>query len=501
MPIDQHYVGRVVTKLQAQMRASILAPLAAFRRAYLPPVMVYFAYGALGLTAIADSFWVKSALNLSASELAGLSVWLTLPWAIKMVFGEMVDTIAIAGSQRRAYIFAGAGLIALSLLMLAATAGGWLTFARPDSLYTAAKIISVIGVVLQDVVADAMTTEVVPRVEADGRPREKTAIETDLAMVQIIGRIAVSLGAFCVAGLGGWLASRYSAATVFLLALIIPLLSVIGALLVEENKLELETRPTDWRMLNGGLAFGGFVSALGILGVAHAQEITFVVSLAVIGTMLWRLTRDMDAETKRRIFYAALIIFLFRATPNIGDGYRWFTIDRLGFDEAFYGVLDQIGTTMALVGLWLFAAFVARYRITTVLLWIVLAFAVLSIPTLLLVFEGHHWTQRVLGFGARSIAIFDSATANPIAGLSMIPLLTLIAINAPAKQRATWFALMSSFMNLALVAAEIATKWLNDIFVVERGVYGQLPALTVWATGLSIVIPLLALLAWRRRVD
>ena len=53
----------------------------------------------------------------------------------------------------------------------------------------------------------------------------------------------------------------------------------------------------------------------------------------------------------------------------------------------------------------------------------------------------------------------------------MIPLLTLIAFYAPPGHRATWFALMASFMNLALVAGQLQTKYLNQIFVVERGAH------------------------------
>ena len=36
------------------------------------------------------------------------------------------------------------------------------------------------------------------------------------------------------------------------------------------------------------------------------------------------------------------MIFIYRASPGVGEGYRWFTIDVLGFDEAFYGTLAQI---------------------------------------------------------------------------------------------------------------------------------------------------------------
>src|SRR5262245_24420239 len=103
-----------MTRLHAALAAALLTPIRAFRFAYLPLLMVYFAYGALGLFAVADSFWVKSELSLSPAALAQLGVWLTLPWAMKMVFGELVDTVPIAGSQRRVYVLIGASMIARS---------------------------------------------------------------------------------------------------------------------------------------------------------------------------------------------------------------------------------------------------------------------------------------------------------------------------------------------------------------------------------------------------
>ena len=45
----------------------------------------------------------------------------------------------------------------------------------------------------------------------------------------------------------------------------------------------------------------------------------------------------------------------------------------------------------------------------------------------------------------------------------MIPMLTLIALYAPAGHRATWFPLMASLMNLALVAGQLPTKYLNEL--------------------------------------
>ena len=480
------------------LERTFLAPVRAMRWAYLPLLMVYFAYGALGITAVADSFWVKKELTLSATALAQLGVWLTLPWAMKMVFGELVDTVPLYGSRRRAYVFLGAGLIAAGLLLLAGAAAQVIRIAPPEHLYIAAQLLIIIGVVIQDVVADAMSTEVVARVNPDGTKRSQADVDRDLGMVQILGRLALSIGAFCVAGLGGFLAGRLPYSTVFLIGLLIPLISMSGALLV---RLETsEQRPTDWTILGGGLAFGAFIALLGISGLRFNQEITFLVSLAVIVTMLKRVTAGIDPETRKRIAFAALIIFAFRATPSIGEGFRWFAIDKLGFDEAFFGTLAQIGAGVALAAAWFLSDFITRKPVATVLLWLTLLGFVLSLPTLILVFGGYEWTERVLGLGPRAIAVIDAAATSPLIQISMVPLLTLIAVYAPAAHRATWFALMASFLNLALIGGQLFTKYLNQLFVVERGSYGNLPALGVTVVLIGLIVPLFTILAVGRRI-
>ena len=101
---------------------------------------------------------------------------------------------------------------------------------------------------------------------------------------------------------------------------------------------------------------------------------------------------------------------------------------------------------------------------------------------------------------ARAIAVIDAAAASPFAQLSMIPLLSLIAFYAPPGQRATWFALMASLMNLALVAAQLQTKYFNEIFVVQRGDYSELGLLLITAALLGFVLPVGAIALFGRRV-
>jgi BT1 family len=480
------------------LTSSLLRPIQAFRLRYLPLVMVYFAYGALGLIDVARDMWVKEKLTWTPAELAGIGVWLTLPWTVKMVFGELVDSVPIFGSQRRSYILIGASCTAAGLVTLAGAAGGWLVFLRPDQLYVLGAILIVIGTVIQDVVADAMSTEVVARTDDEGHVRPEEDVKAELGMVQVLGRLSLSVGILSVAGLSGWLAGALDRTSVFLIGLVIPALSVVGVLMIRAETTVV--RPIDWRILGGGIAFGTVVAALGIGGVPYGQELVFLLSISVICTMLVIVTRDLDHKSRMAILFTTIIIFAFRATPSVGDGYFWWTLDVLKFDEAFYGHLRQTGALLGLVMLWLLSKQITEYSAKWTLLWIATAGTILTLPNVGLYYGLHHWTEQTFGFGARTIALIDAAAASPFAQLSMIPLLTLIAYYAPAGRRATWFALMASLMNLALVAGQLQTKYLNEVFTVGRGDYGELGVLLIIVTVLGFVIPVGTIALLGRRV-
>jgi MFS family permease len=479
---------------------NLLRPVRAFRPAYLPLIMVYFSYGALGLIDVTRDMWIKEALTLSPAELAGIAVWLTLPWTVKMVFGQLVDSVPIFGSQRRVYILIGAAFTAAGLLTLAGAAGRWpvLAFASAGQLYVGGALLIVLGTVIQDVVADAMSTEVVARNDAAGNPLPDEDVRAELGMVQVLGRLALSAGILAVAGLSGVLAGIFERETVFLIGLIVPAISISGSLLIKSEA--HERLPLDWRILGGGLAFGAAVVALALGGIPYAQEAVFAISMAVVCTMLVIVTRDLDSKSRRAILFAAIIIFAFRSSPTVGDGYFWWTLDVLKFDEAFYGGLRQTAAIIALLAMWVFSKQITQYSVAVTLFWLVIAGTLLSLPNIGLYFGLHEWTQAHFGFGARTIALVNAAAESPFAQLSMIPLLTLTAYYAPPGRRATWFALMASLMNLALVAAQLQTKYLNHVFVVHRGEYGELGLLLIAATAIGFIVPLAAIVLLGRRI-
>jgi MFS family permease len=479
---------------------NLLRPVRAFRPAYLPLIMVYFSYGALGLIDVTRDMWIKEALTLSPAELAGIAVWLTLPWTVKMVFGQLVDSVPIFGSQRRVYILIGAAFTAAGLLTLAGAAGRWpaLAFASAGQLYVGGALLIVLGTVIQDVVADAMSTEVVARTDEAGNPLSDEEVRAELGMVQVLGRLALSAGILAVAGLSGVLAGIFERETVFLFGLIVPAISISGSLLI---KSEVHERlPLDWRILGGGLVFGAAVVALALGGIPYAQEVVFAISMAVVCTMLVIVTRDLDSKSRRAILFAAIIIFAFRSSPTVGDGYFWWTLDVLKFDEAFYGGLRQTAAIIALLAMWVFSKQITQYSVAVTLFWLVIAGTLLSLPNIGLYFGLHEWTQAHFGFGARTIALVNAAAESPFAQLSMIPLLTLTAYYAPPGRRATWFALMASLMNLALVAAQMQTKYLNQFFVVHRGEYGELGLLLIAAAAIGFIVPLAVIVLLGRKI-
>jgi hypothetical protein len=175
----------------------------------------------------------------------------------------------------------------------------------------------------------------------------------ELGMVQVLGRLAVAAGVLAVAGLSGWLANFMPAHQVFLIGLIVPAISVAGVFLSGSET--MERRSIDWRILGGGIVFGVVVLAVGVSGLPFGQEIIFIISMAVVCNMLVLVTAELEHNTRMGILFATIIVFAFRATPNVGDGYFWWTLDKLNFDASFYGTLRQTGAILSIAVMWMFS--------------------------------------------------------------------------------------------------------------------------------------------------
>lgn len=487
----------------------LLFPFLALRRRYIPLLLLYFAYGAQAIGSVALTFWEKENLALSAEQLLQISAWVMLPWTIKMVWGQLVDHVPIFGSRRKSYILVGAALMTLGTITLVGMADQWdfiLALGDEYQLYLAAVFLTALGFVIQDVTADTLSVEVVER---EGKTSEE--IQQECATVQLLGRFTLSLALVVVSGLGGYLAGVMEYGDVFKLLFILPILSLVAVVFLREddskdphpaspegrgdtdaserqipsdknppqspfNKGE-ENEGLNWRILLGGFLLAIFSVWMAFSEIGLGQEIMFLVSLILLSFLLWEVTKSIPWSKKKFLFLAIGAIFLYRATPSVGPGLQWWLMDDFGFDPAFFGILAQISAVAGLVVLWVFADFITKKPLRSVLILLVVLEALFRAPDLMLYYGVH----EMIGISAKNLAIFDTALESPLVHVSMVLTLALIAFYAPEKNRATWFAIGASFVNLALTGGHIISKYLNKIFVVSREVLDEAGAVVTAA--------------------
>jgi hypothetical protein len=450
--------------------------LGGLRVPYLPVLLTYFCFGASTVTSVAMIYFEKDALGLTPAAAAGVAFWVGLPWSMKMVVGVASDVYPIAGSRRGAYLLLGT---LCSLVGYAALA----TTVSSRGMYLAMSVLITVGFMIQDVVADALSVEIAENDE-------------ELGHIQTLGRMALLIGGISVGYLSGVLAGWLGARGTFAVAMILPLLVAVSVLFVRSRRRQAPAATaTAGPLASGraqlvlllGLAYAAFGVALELFQAPFSREIALVVSGGLIGLLLRRV------GVSRGVAIAALVIFMFRATPIVGQGYSYWAIDRLGFDQQFLGLLAQVSSVVGLVGLLVFRKTIVKRSVSFTLFWVMIAGGILYLPSIGLFYGLHEW----LGISARTLAFIDTTISAPLAQLAMVPMLILIARSAPPGAEATMFAIMASLMNLALSASQLFTEYLNEAFAVTQADYSGLGRLMI-TVGLIGLVPLLALPLLRR---
>jgi len=527
-----------ISGLVAWIDRNILALGREMRLSYLPPLMVYLAFGVQGLTGIVGTFFVKDYLGLSAAFLAALGFWAGIPWALKMPLGHLVDLL---WRWKAGLVYLGAALLSASLLImigLLSDPTGMAAVMPVGAWFVLSVLLSPVGYVVQDVVADAMTVEAVPHHEPDGTPVDPAKRRLMHTTMQTLGRVAIIGGGVLVAlanlylfvGVEGMseAAKVQTYILIYTLALVIPVISVLGVLLAgilrrrEIRRLRRQgidasaarlmldgpkgRTPPNWWILGGGLLFVAMTITLGLSDVPYNQEIIFAGSMAIVLFLMSRLVQALEPEARLYLVGTAIVIFVFRAMPGPGPGQTWWMIDDLGFDQQFLAELSLISAVLTLFGMFIFRRFMAERSIAYVVVALTIASTLLYLPIIAMYHGLHEWTAAHSGglIDARFIAMVDTALESPLGQIAMIPMLAWIANSAPAELKATFFAVMASFTNLALSAAQLGTKYLNELFVVTREVkdhatgalttpadYSHLGTLMVTAMLIGLILPLL----------
>ncbi len=474
------------------------------RWSYLPPLMVYLSAGVWGLTAIVGIFFVKEYLGLSAVFLATLGFWAGIPWALKMPLGHLVDLI---WPWKSLLVYIGAIFVALSLGImygLIVHTEAMSEVMSVEAWYVLSTLLAPLGHITQDVVADAMTIEAIPLVDDLGNAYPDDEIKLMHTTMQTLGRVAVVFGNIVVALMnivmfsGVELMSEAEKlvvyAEIYLMSLAIPVISVSGVILggmmirararrlrqsgLDEERIKTmlfapaeETQP-NWWILGGSLLFIALTLGIGLNEVPMGQEIIWVGSLVIIVFLMYRLVLELDPGVRKALVGTAIILFAFKAVPLPGPGVRWWEIDVLGFDQRFLSVLSLITSGLALLGMFLLRRLMAEKSVAYLVGVLTVFAGILSLPNIGLYFGIHEWTAPLTGgvVDARFIAVLDTALESPLTQITIIPMLAWMARNAPMHLKATFFAVMLSFTNLAWSASNLGTRYVNEIYTVAREV-------------------------------
>ena len=510
------------------------------RLSFLPPLMVYVAYGISALTGIVGTFFIKDYLGLSAAFLAALGFWVGLPWALKVPVGHLVD---LFWRYKAGLVYLGAILVACSLLIMVGLLTDPATMRQTMSAekwFVLSALLSPIGYVLQDAVADAMTVEAVPRFDESGQALDAKLQRSMHTTMQTLGRVALIGGGVLVAFVNVILLSGVQHlpkeqqsgvyANIYLLALIIPMVSIFGVwfaghlrrrersrlraqgLSAEEisrrTDVQAEKPPVNWWVLGGGLAFASVSIIVGLSDIEYGQELIFVASMSIVLFLMWRLMRELSPEARNTLLGTAIVIFVFRALPGSGAGSQWWYIDVLKFDQEFFAKLSLLGSSLTLFGLFIFRRFMAERSIFYIVGFLTVVGTILSLPSVSMYYGLHEWTAaRTGGFvDQRFIAVIDTALESPLGQIAMVPMLAWIANSAPSHLKATFFAVMASFSNLALSLSNLGTKYMNKIYIITREVkdpttgavsvpadYSQLGSLYITLILIGLILPLAAI--------
>ena len=518
--------------------------ISSFRLSFLPPLMIYLAAGVSGLTNIVGLFFVKEYLDLSAAFLAGLGFWAGLPWVLKMPLGHIVDLI---WKFKSILVFFGALIMAISSLImyfLIAHKEEMISVLNAETWFIISTLLAPIGFVLQDVVADALTVEAIPKTDEKGNEIDFKTLKSLNVVMQLLGRVSIISGTLIVSFINLIMFSDSSEMSdnekivtygkIYLYSLIVPIISIMGVVFsyissksrlnkLIKNGLAFDkafnliypvlkaTKPNK-SIITGSIIFVIFTLSIGISKIPFSQEIVFIGSFLIIVYLLKTLSNQLDTVSKRMLIGTAIIIFVFRAMPGVGQGASWFEIDVLKFDQEFLSLLGLIASILTIVGIFVLRPLMENASMSKLIIILSIAGSIFLLPSLAMFYGIHEITSKITNgiVDARFIAIFNTALESPLGQVSMIPILAWIAQSAPSHLKATFFAVLASFTNLALSASNLGTKYLNQIFVVTREVksktgdittqadYSELGILLLTVLLLTLTLPILATILIRK---
>ena len=439
---------------------------------------VYFVQGALGLSRLAVTFFMKDELHMSPVEMAAYGGVTTLPWIIKPLYGFLSDGVPIFGYKRRSYLVLAGLMGCLSWLALG-------TFIHDVPTTIAATVVGSASVAISDVVVDSIVVE---RSRRQSSPSSSSSSETAVAAASdatadttitttdgtVAQEMAGNLQSLCwaTAAVGGILSAYFSGSllevvsprVIFTLTALFPLLISAASFLIDET-------PVHSTAASAASADGSAVAA--------------PPGMNFLSTVKEQLQTLRQTFTDPRIYLPVLFVFCWQATPNPDSAMFYFSTNELGFQPEFLGRVRLASSLAALVGVTAYRTYLKDVPVKSVILWASLLSVPLSLTQLLLV---THY-NRVLGIPDQLFSLTDSVVLTVLGQVAFMPTLVLASSLCPPGVEGTLFATLMSIYNAAGTVSTELGAGLTSLLGVTDTKFDQLPLL-VLICSLTSLLPL-----------
>ncbi|MBA4446856.1 folate/biopterin family MFS transporter [Cylindrospermopsis raciborskii CS-506_D] len=361
---------------------------------------VYLVQGALGLSRLSVSFFLKDELQLSPVEVSAILGIVTLPWMIKPLFGFVSDTFPIFGYRRRPYLILSGILGAASWIALA-------TLVDSTWKATITVTLSSLAIAVSDVIVDSLVVE-----------RARLESHSKAGSLQSLCWGATAFGSFLTAYFSGLVLEYFTTKTVFLITALFPLLISLVAWFITETSVYQEESQQD-----------------------RSKSVS-------IRTQTQQL---LQAFRARAVLLPTLFIFIWQCTPSGESAYFYFFTNELHFQPEFLGRIHLFTSLASLVGIWIFQRFLKNVPFQNIFTWSILISVLLRMTMLILITH----TNRALGINDRWFSFGDSLIIAAMGQIAFMPTMILAARICPLGIEATLFAVLMSVFNLGgLVSRE-----------------------------------------------
>ena len=473
------------------MLSKLLSPISGIKKKYLPLLSVYFANNFLIFSQIAETFWIKNELHLTSGEIISISIWTGLPWSMKILLAQLVDSVKISGSQRKSYIFIASVFMLIGNIVNIAIANKFepvMEIASIYHLFIISGFFITLGVIFQDLVADTLCYDVVDKNQSE------EAIKQEIGEVQTIVKVVEVFATMLAVSISGMIATKFSYAMISYVIPLVTFFSILGSLIIKKEP-EVSKQNINITMLGFGGLYLLIIGFFAFVDSLYAQEIIFVAGTLIVSAALYKLCSHLTSKQKREIFCVILVLFTCRAVPTYGPGVDWWQIDVLHFTPEFYSTLYQTATVLSFIGIWFFSKKIINNHAGMMLLILNSIHVALQLPLIAMAFGFHEWTMQNFGFGAQTIALIDNVAEGPFLRLGFLIVCNIAALHAPKENTANWFALVMSLMSLAYVSGgRIFKKILSNIYVIERGFYDNVADLMIVTTAINFLMPTIVIL-------